>query len=562
MLSSLQMGFRTLALEKRSSEVWQVLGAVKTEFSKFGDVLAKTKKKLDEASKTIDEAQTRTNVMTRKLKSVESLSEPNTRALLPLADVETEPEVDFGTPLAKEIRAIALDYDMPVASANVVCAAYAKLTASEASASLSFPAQTQRSIAIQECSLTGRHLRVQANNTVDFRLYSARAYLRVLGEFYDGGYEQFDRHFDFGTSDAKQIRGLMIEVDTDGASVTAQLYSDLPGNTLAQRATETFPDTGSGRQVLYWDLGGEIEGKNFRLLISGASTFRLFEIRCDVRVVGTFLAGQDLTEGRAWRSDPLDMGTRAVKEFRKIRMELDADGSLSAILLTDLPGNAMAQRSTFAISASTGRRNVNWQLPDGVIGRLADVRITGTGASNALRLFDMEVEWRPIGGYLEGDEAQWEIEHVDFGSERVKLFREIEIDADTDALATLQIHTEVPGSAMALRSTKTFNTETTTVGRVPVKLTLPQACVGRTLSLFLTCAGTMRLYGVRAFVKPIGEAGNSSWRWVDLPVAATPETYRWSKVPLKGTPSQFGWQTIPLRATSEIFEWRDLPLAR
>src|SRR5206468_2643037 len=53
-LSSLQMGFRTLALEKRSAEVWEVLGAVKTEFTKFGDVLAKTKKKLEEATHTID----------------------------------------------------------------------------------------------------------------------------------------------------------------------------------------------------------------------------------------------------------------------------------------------------------------------------------------------------------------------------------------------------------------------------------------------------------------------------------------------------------------------------
>jgi hypothetical protein len=57
-LNSLQMGFRTLALERRSAEVWQVLGAVKAEFGKFGDVLAKTKKKLDEASNTIVQAET------------------------------------------------------------------------------------------------------------------------------------------------------------------------------------------------------------------------------------------------------------------------------------------------------------------------------------------------------------------------------------------------------------------------------------------------------------------------------------------------------------------------
>jgi DNA recombination protein RmuC len=95
-LSSLQMGFRTLALEKRSAEVWEVLGAVKTEFAKFGDVLAKTKKKLDEASSTIEAAQTRTNVMTRRLKSVEGLSESRTQALLPglVADL-TEDEESF-----------------------------------------------------------------------------------------------------------------------------------------------------------------------------------------------------------------------------------------------------------------------------------------------------------------------------------------------------------------------------------------------------------------------------------------------------------------------------------
>ena len=89
MLSSLQMGFRTLALEKRSAEVWEVLGAVKTEFAKFGDVLARTKKKLEEATNTIDQAQTRSNVMARRLKSVESLPEGRAaQLLLPDADEE------------------------------------------------------------------------------------------------------------------------------------------------------------------------------------------------------------------------------------------------------------------------------------------------------------------------------------------------------------------------------------------------------------------------------------------------------------------------------------------
>jgi DNA recombination protein RmuC len=73
LLNSLQMGFRTLALEKRSSEVWQVLGAVKTEFGKFGDVLAATKTTLERAAKNIENAEVRSRQMARKLKSVEAL---------------------------------------------------------------------------------------------------------------------------------------------------------------------------------------------------------------------------------------------------------------------------------------------------------------------------------------------------------------------------------------------------------------------------------------------------------------------------------------------------------
>lgn len=85
MLNSLHMGFRTLALEKRSAEVWQVLGAVKTEFGKFGGVLATLKKQLQTASNTIDDAETRTRQLTRALKSVEALPAEQSIQLLPPA---------------------------------------------------------------------------------------------------------------------------------------------------------------------------------------------------------------------------------------------------------------------------------------------------------------------------------------------------------------------------------------------------------------------------------------------------------------------------------------------
>ena len=83
-LNSLRMGFRTLAIEKRSSEVWQVLAAVKTEFGKFGDVLDKVKRQLETASGTIDETGVRTRAMERKLRDVEALPEKESSEVLKL----------------------------------------------------------------------------------------------------------------------------------------------------------------------------------------------------------------------------------------------------------------------------------------------------------------------------------------------------------------------------------------------------------------------------------------------------------------------------------------------
>ncbi len=93
-LNSLRLGFRTLAIEKRTSEVWEVLGAVKAEFGKFGDVLARVKKQLATASNTIDSTEQRTRAMERKLKSVEEQPDSSAVRLLGLDDVEVPAEAD------------------------------------------------------------------------------------------------------------------------------------------------------------------------------------------------------------------------------------------------------------------------------------------------------------------------------------------------------------------------------------------------------------------------------------------------------------------------------------
>ena len=90
LLNSLQMGFRTLAIEQRSAEVWAVLGAVKTEFGKFGEALAHTRKKLDEASNSISKAETRTRQLSRKLSEVEALPASDAEKLIGLVELDGE----------------------------------------------------------------------------------------------------------------------------------------------------------------------------------------------------------------------------------------------------------------------------------------------------------------------------------------------------------------------------------------------------------------------------------------------------------------------------------------
>ena len=76
------MGFRSLAVEKRTSEICDLLGAVRTEFGKFGEVLAKTKQKLDQASREIDNAGVRSRAIEKKLRDVQTLPETKAQKLL------------------------------------------------------------------------------------------------------------------------------------------------------------------------------------------------------------------------------------------------------------------------------------------------------------------------------------------------------------------------------------------------------------------------------------------------------------------------------------------------
>jgi len=99
LLSSLRMGFQTLAIEQQAVEVWRVLGGVKTEFARFGDVLAKVKRQLETASRTIDQTGVRTRAMERKLRAVEQLPDDEAQRVLDLEAGTDEAEPEEPEPL-------------------------------------------------------------------------------------------------------------------------------------------------------------------------------------------------------------------------------------------------------------------------------------------------------------------------------------------------------------------------------------------------------------------------------------------------------------------------------
>ena len=93
LLNSLQMGFKTLAIQKRSGEVWQLLGAVKTEFDKFGQGLAKMQQRLRQTDEELDQLiGVRSRAISRKLRSVQSLDEASASALLEIDDMNELPK--------------------------------------------------------------------------------------------------------------------------------------------------------------------------------------------------------------------------------------------------------------------------------------------------------------------------------------------------------------------------------------------------------------------------------------------------------------------------------------
>lgn len=344
-----------------------------------------------------------------------------------------------------------------------------------------------------------------------FRIYSARALARVVGTFVEAyeaaaGFVWDSQAQRFGT-EVYRARRIELEIET-GGSVTLNLLTDLPEGTQAVRISK--PVNSTARAIFHIELpaglNAPIEGRYFRLQISGTSRFKLYRASIEVLAVGVYLDANEGAAGALYDSRELDFGSNKAKEGRELELDIQTAGTVTVRLVTDLPSGIMEVAFT-ATATTIGRQKV--MLPVGILGgRLYQLLISGT---SGFALYGARMQVRPFGQYLTGGEgtagAFWDSTELDLGTQQVKQLRQVEVDIWAYGPTTITVYTDLPGHAMAVRATKVIQA---TNGRVPVEIPLIQGAVpdnyifGRMVRVTVASQQSVKLFGVRIDARAIG----------------------------------------------------------
>ena len=491
-------------------------------------------------------------------------------------------ECDFGSPKVKDARLLNLDIQ---ADGPVTVTLYGDVSGTMTSrftTSVNTTGQARRKLDLALTAaipgeLDARLWRLVISGSNSFRLYGAGLKVRAIGHYIGvdaaTGSALYDStQLQLGVQNVKQFRMLELELHTYGP-VTVDFWSELPGNKLVSRQVGTVDTTGFGRRTVQIPLPQGAEGfpagtplstnyfygRLMQLLISGTSAYKLFGARVQYRQVGTYVEAYEAAAGAVWDSGPLDMAGDNV--FDQLRLEMDSDSACSVTLWTDLPGETLTERFTLTIStAGFGRRWITMPLPGGAEGdtqgRLLKVVVSSAAA---FRLYQGQISKRSVGRYLAaGVTDTYRSLDQNFGTERVKLYKRVEADIQTDGPLYITLYTDGP-TPIAQRFQTIINTNGL---RIPVRLRLPGNVRGRLARIEIGGASSGRLYGLRAWSKTVGESGTSEWAWVKFPVEDSASLATWSDLPIAPTPSEWTWADLPVEATAAEWTWQEFPVAK
>ena len=479
-------------------------------------------------------------------------------------------EIDFGSQKLKDARELEVDLETTGAvTVTLYGDASGQGPAARFTASVTTGSSGRRKINLpltvsgQESAVEARLWRLVISGVNAFRLYGAALRLREIGHSIDTdastGAAMYDTsELDLGSKNVKQFRTLEVEIATT-ADVTASFLTDLPGGALTPRLSQAVNTSATGMRVVRISLpqgavpDNYLFGRLMRLTLAGTARYKLLSARVEMRVIGTYVEAYEAVAGAVWDSSPLDLGQPQDKVFDQIRFEMDSDGACSVTVWTDLPGETLTSRFTASIStAGFGRRWVTMPLPADTHGRLIKVVVS---SASAFRLYQGAVSRRIIGRYLAaGVNDTYRSLDENFGTERVKLFKYLEADIQTDGPLTLTLYTDGP-PPIAQRCTATINTGGV---RMAVKLRLPGNVRGRLARVEIGGANSGRLYALRAWAKTTGEP--SQWDWISFPVETSSPLAEWAPLPVAPTAAEFQWAQLPVETTAPDWSWQPFPV--
>ncbi len=480
---------------------------------------------------------------------------------------------DLGIGKIKQVKEVELDIDASGGTVNVqILSDYpSQVLAIASSATVSNSGRASMKL---QLSATGFILRLQVNaESGPFRLYGARVLARQIGTFveayesaagflWDSGPLSFDSgvtHIPRAAGIAlaalpvKRAREISLEIATSG-NVTVALYSDLPGNSLTSRFSTTVNTASAGRSFVRIPLpagtNAEIEGRLFRLQLSGSSQYALCAAAVEILPIGVYIEAYEATGGAVWDSRELDFGSAKPKECREIELDIETDAAsaVTVSLYSDMSptaGTYNAQTLAFSTSiVSSGRQSIRIPtttsavLEQFAIGRQFRVILSGT---NAFRLYGARLKVREYGEFLVKDQsdggALWDSTPLDLGSQRVKMVKRVEIDIATYNTVTAKVF---DGSTPTVGTT--FTIASSSGVRNKVTYNMPPGLTGQFIQVQIS-GGACALYAVRVWQRPLNDP-SAAWQWADMPVAPTVPDWKWQDLPVNPTEAQWFWADV------------------
>ena len=313
--------------------------------------------------------------------------------------------------------------------------------------------------------------------------------------------------------------------DSEKRAEDVTTYFDAAGNPLTE--TVYYTDNGLGipttltgfgrdRYVLQLNGGQGIRARAFAVRITGATVFEAFIEAIDLNYY------IEAREAKSYDTAVTDAGTHHVKLIRELQVDLENVSAVTCTLETDLPHFGLSAKETHAIGVNVFRRTEPVVMTDEIYGH--DFRIVLSGAAGMFHCFGARALVQSIGTYLHGQKDEYYLsDPVDWGSERVKLAREIEIVYRTVGSATVTLYADIPTGVFAAadNSVATFTLTQSLLERT-AKLRLTGLIKARLFQLRVApTANDFRLEAARIRLKAIGEPSATPWTWTDFPVAAT-----------------------------------------